>query len=247
MYKARYCKAIITNSKCTTKDFKKYFPKYPSNQIHTIYLDGELSESKDISGWDSTLPKDYKERGYFIYIGGTPGKNKNSEGVVKGYREFLAKIKQDTNAPYLVIAGKNFTGNDKLAVRFRERVRCLGIKNIVYTGYYKDEHVKPLLQNSISFIHLSLYEGFGIALVEAMKAGTPVIAHNGSCYPEVLKDAGILVDGLNVKEVGEAMYRVYKDKKYREYLIQKGTSRSNDFSWIKTGNITMEVFKSIQM
>lgn len=247
MYKARYCKAIITNSKCTTKDFRKYFPRYPKEKIYTIYLDGELKISKDITGWDESLPKDYKERGYFIYMGGTPATNKNSEGVVKGYREFLTKVKHDISAPYLVIAGKNFTKNDGLAIRFREKVRCLGIKNIVYTGLYKDEHAKPLLENSISFVHLSVYEGFGIALVEAMKAGTPVIAHNGSCYPEVLKDAGMLVNGLKPKEVGEAMYKIYTDSKFRENLITIGLMRGMEFSWNKTVDMTLEVFKSVNV
>lgn len=247
MYKAKYCKAIITNSKYTAKDFMKYFPKYPKQNIYPIYLDGEVQESKDTQGWDSSLPKDYKERGYFIYMGGTLGYNKNSEGVVKGYREFLAKVKHDSKAPYLVIAGKNFTKEvDKRVVKFRDKVECLGLKeNVIFTGFYEDSHVKPLLSNSISFIHLSLYEGFGIALVEAMKSGTPVIAHNGSCYPEVLEDAGILVNGQNPKEVGESMYKIYKDRKLRDELIKKGLQRGKEFSWENTTDMTIEVFKSV--
>jgi len=247
LFKARYCKAILSNSLCTTKDFSKYFPKYPKENIHTIYLDGEVEESKDIHGWDTKLPRDYKERGYFIYMGGTPGVNKNSDGVIKGYREFLTKVKHDRKAPYLVIAGKNFTKEvDRRVVKFKDKVECLGLKEyVVYTGFYEEKHSKPLLQNSISFIHLSLYEGFGIALVEAMKSGTPVIAHNGSCYPEVLQDAGILVDGLNPKEVGSTMYRMYTEKALRENLIQKGLERSKSFSWNITVEETLKVFKSI--
>ena len=247
MYKARYCKAILSNSFCTTKDFSKYFPKYPKENIHTIYLDGEVEESTETHGWDSKLPRDYKERGYFIYMGGTPGVNKNSDGVIKGYREFLTKVKHDRKAPYLVIAGKNFTKEvDRRVVKFKDKVECLGLKEyVVYTGFYEDKHSKPLLQNSISFIHLSLYEGFGIALVEAMKAGTPVIAHNGSCYPEVLQDAGILVDGLNPKEVGLTMYKMYTEESLRKNLIQKGLERSKSFSWDITAEETLKVFKSV--
>jgi glycosyltransferase involved in cell wall biosynthesis len=90
-----------------------------------------------------------------------------------------------------------------------------------------------------------LYEGFGIALVEAMKAGTPVIAHNGSCYPEVLQDAGILVDGLNPKEVGLTMYKMYTEESLRKNLIQKGLERSKSFSWDITAEETLKVFKSV--
>lgn len=247
LYKARYCKAIITNSKCTTKDFSRYFPRYPKENIHTIYLDGEIKEDGNIGGWDSKLPRDYKERGYFIYMGGTPSMNKNSEGVVKGYREFLTKVKHDRKAPYLVIAGKNFTKEvDKRVSKFKSKIECLGLKeNVIYTGFYDDAHAKPLLSNSISFIHLSLYEGFGIALVEAMRSGTPVIAHNGSCYPEVVKDAGILVDGLNAKDVGNAMYSIYTDSELRESLVSKGFDRAKDFSWEKTVDETVAVFNSV--
>jgi glycosyltransferase involved in cell wall biosynthesis len=247
MFKARFCKAIITNSKCTAKDFSKYFPRYPKDNIHPIYLDGELEESEEIHGWDNVLPRDYKERGYFLYMGGTISKSKNSEGVIKGYRDFLIKMKNNFNSPYLVIAGKNFTKDQNPNVeRFKSKVECLGLKdNVVYTGFYEDKHAKPLLENSISFIHLSFYEGFGIALVEAMKAGTPVIAHSGSCYPEVLKDGGLLVDGTNSKEVGEAMFKVYTDRRLRKDLIERGLNRSKIFSWEKTVEQTLEVFKNI--
>ncbi|HBB64446.1 MAG: mannosyltransferase [candidate division WS6 bacterium GW2011_GWC1_33_20] len=247
MFKARYCKAILTNSKQTTKDFRKYFPTYPKENIYSIYLDGEVQESEYINGWNSKLPRNYEERGYFIYMGGTPAKNKNSDGVIKGYREFLAKVNHDIKAPYLVIAGKNFTNEKDINVsKFKSKVECLGLKdNVIFTGFYEDQHVKPLLSNSISFIHLSQYEGFGIALVEAMRSNTPVIAHNGSSYPEVLGDSGLLVDGLNPEEVGEAMHKVYKDKKLREELIEKGKERAKLFSWDNTAKQTIEVFRKI--
>ena len=247
LYKARYAKAIITNSKQTAKDFSKYFPKYPKENIYPIYLDIETDVSNNTSGWDSKLPKDYKERGYFIYLGSTLAKSKNSDGVIKGYREFLVKSKNDRNAPYLVIAGKGFTKDENPSViKFKDKIECLGLKeNVIFIGFYEDNHIKPLLKNSISSIHLSLYEGFGIALVEAMRYETPIIAHNGSCNPEVLKDAGILVDGLNPKEVGNAMYGVYTDERYREDIIERGKERAKVFDWGITIEKTVKVFEKV--
>ena len=247
MYKARYCKAILTNSKQTAKDFKRYFPSYPKENIYTIYLDIETEDSKNINGWDSKLPKDYKERGYFIYIGSALQKSKNSDGVIRGYREFLVKTKNDKSAPYLVIAGKGFTKDENPEVaKFKDKIECLGLKdNVIFIGFYEDNHIKPLLYNSISSIHLSLYEGFGIALVEAMRYETPIIAHKGSCNPEILSDAGILVDGLNVKEVGNAMYRVYTEERYREEIIERGKERAKMFSWDVTTEKTKKVFEKL--
>ena len=245
--KAKYCSAVITNSKHTAKDFKKYFPKYPKEKIFPIYLDVETDVDGNTTGWNSKLPKNYKERGYFIYSGGGLTKNKNSIGVIRGYREFLARVKNDKRAPYLVIAGKDFTKDiNPEAVRFKNIVKCLGLKEyVIFIGFYEDSHIKPLLQNSIASVHLSLYEGFGMAAVEAMRYGTPIIAHNWSCYPEILGDCGILVDGLNEKEVGDAMYRVYSDEKFRDEIVKRGMKRAEMFSWERTVKETIRVFKSL--
>ena len=243
MRKAKYCTAVITNSKYTAKDFRKYFPKYPKEKTFPIYLDVETDINEDTSGWNSKFPKDYTQRGYFIYSGGTLSKSKNSIGVIRGYREFLAKVRNDKRAPYLVIAGKDFTKDiNPEAVRFRDIIKCLGLKEyVVFTGFYEDSHIKPMLQNSIASIHLSLYEGFGMAAVEAMKYSTPIIAHNGSCYPEIIGDAGILVDGLNEKDVGNAMYKMYSDNEFRSELIKKGKERAKMYSWDKTVSKTINV------
>lgn len=245
--KAKQCKAILTNSKYTAKDVHKYFPKYPKEKIHPIYLDIEEGDGKSSKGWDEKLPQDYKERGYFIYIGGGLQKSKNSEGVVRGYREFLVNTKGDKRAPYLVIAGSKFTKEvSSEAVKFKDKIKCLGLKeNVIFIGFYEDNHIEPLLKNSISSIHLSLYEGFGLALVEAMKYETPIIAHNGSCNPEVLGDAGILVDGLNPEEVGDVMYKVYTQESYRDEVIKKGIERGKNFSWEKSVKETYSVFEKI--
>jgi glycosyltransferase involved in cell wall biosynthesis len=247
MYKARYCSAIITNSKHTAKDFKKYFPLYPRQNIYPIHLDGQLEESKDIKGWDSTLPRDYKQRGYFIYMGGTLAKSKNSDAVIRGYREFLVKLKHNRNAPYLVIAGKDFTKeDDSKAIKFMDRIKCLGLKEyVIFTGFYEDKYAKPLLENAISFIHLSLYEGFGISVLEAMRAEVPVIVHKGSCYPEVVGNAGILVDGNNPKQVGDAMFKVFIKQDFREEIVVKGRKRIQDFDWEITVKQTVNVFEKL--
>jgi len=243
MRKAKYCSAVITNSKYTAKDFRRYFPKYPKDRVFPIYLDVETDIDGDTTGWDSKLPKDYKERGCFIYSGGSLAKNKNSIGVIRGYREFLVKVKNDKRAPYLVIAGKDFTKDiNPEVVRFKDIIKCLGLKEyVIFIGFYEDSHIKPLLQNSIASVHLSLYEGFGMAAVEAMRYGTPIIAHRGSCYPEIIGEAGILVDGLNEKDVGNAMYKMYSDNEFRSELIKKGKERAKMYSWDKTVRKTIDV------
>ncbi|MFA6754425.1 MAG: glycosyltransferase family 1 protein [Candidatus Dojkabacteria bacterium] len=237
--KSKKCKGIVVNSQCTKDDYLKYYPKYDEEEVKVVYLDAEL-EGTD-SNWDEKLPSDYKQKGYYIYMGGTVYKNKNSKGVVDGYVSLLEKLSSKEDAPYLVIAGGNFIKDNLQAQEFREYIRQKGIEsNVLLTGFYEDNQAQQLLSNSIAMLHLSLYEGFGISLVEGMKAGTPVIAHNGSCYPEVLDGAGLLVDGENDEEVGKAMYDVYKDKELREELIGEGLKRAREFSWEKTAEETYQ-------
>ena len=242
--KALYCKQIIVNSNQTKEDFIKYFPKYNKGKVKKIYLDATLEGSD--AQWDRNLPTDYKEKGYYIYIGGTVYESKNSKGVVDGYKDFLSRLSSEKDAPYMVIAGGNFVKDDPVVEKFRKYVKEIGLENgVIFTGFYEDNQVQQLLSNSIAMLHLSLYEGFGIALIEGLKAGTPVIAHNGSCYPEVLDNAGLIVDGLNSEDVGRAMLDVFKDEGLRRELIKKGLERSKAFSWEKTVKETIDVFKSV--
>jgi len=242
--KAKFCKYIVVNSTQTKKDFLKYFPKYDKEKVKVIFLDGNL-EGND-PNWNEKLPPDYKEKGYFIYIGGTVYKNKNAKGVVDGYKDFVERLPLEKKPPYMIIAGGSFTKDNLIAKNFRKYVKEKGLDNkVIFTGFYEDEQVEQLLSHSIATINLSLYEGFGIALVNGMKAGTPVIAHDGSCYPEVLGDAGLIVNGLDREEVGKAIFNVYSDKELRERLIRKGLERGKQFSWEKTTKETLNILKSV--
>jgi glycosyltransferase involved in cell wall biosynthesis len=241
--KSKKCKGILVNSQCTKGDYLKYYPNYDKDKIKVVYLDAKL-EGTD-PNWDEKLSTDYKQKGYYIYMGGTVYKNKNSKGVVDGYSNLLKRLPSREDAPYLVIAGGSFTKDNPQAQKFREYLKEKELETkVILTGFYGDNQVQQLLSNSIAMLHLSLYEGFGISLVEGMKAGTPVIAHNGSCYPEVLGDAGLLVDGLDEKEVGKAMYDIYRDRELREKLIKEGLERAKQFSWEKTAEETYQFIKN---
>jgi len=242
--KTIFCKYVVVNSTQTKEDFLKYFPRYDKEKVKLIFLDGNL-EGND-PNWDEKLPPDYKERGYFIYIGGTVYKNKNAKGVVDGYKDFVERLPLEKKPPYMIIAGGSFTKDNLVAKNFRKYIKDEGLEEkVIVTGFYEDEQVEQLLSHSIATINLSLYEGFGIALVNGMKAGIPVIAHDGSCYPEVLDDAGLIVNGLDRVEVGKAIFDVYADKELRETLIKKGLERGKQFSWEKTAKETLNVLKNI--
>ncbi|MCK9368646.1 glycosyltransferase [Candidatus Dojkabacteria bacterium] len=240
-----FCKAVICDSDFTRADIKKYFPLYNLKNVHTVNLG--IEEDKESTDFKKYLPEDFKIREYLIYLGGALGKNKNSKGVVNGYAEFVKKLEKEgaerNKIPYLIISGKNFTDEvSREAKSFRRYVESTGINDLVwFTGYYDDNSRFPLVRNSFGYIHLSLLEGFGFGVAEAMRARVPVIAHKGSSYMEVVKDGGVLLNGENPEKVGLAIYKIYKDRRFANDIAQKGFEISKQYDWKITAKVTHDI------
>ncbi len=246
MFPIYFSKGVLCDSKYTLDHFEKYLPLYNKKKVYEVLLGTDFIEKEtNISNYFED--KSYRKN-YFVYLGGGITKNKNSEGVVKAYAEFVKTLgmKGEKKIPSLVIAGKNFTDmNVKEVKALHQLAKDLGVYNrIIFTGKYDDLNIYSLLNNAIASIHLSILEGFGFSVVEGMRAKSPVIVHNGSCYPEVVKNGGILVNGLDAKEVAAAMYKVYSDKEYAKAIAQKGYQVSLLYDWKKTANQTFSVLSS---
>ena len=97
-----------------------------------------------------------------------------------------------------------------------------------------DNDVNVMYSNSLFFSFISLYEGFGLPLIEAMQSGTPVLTSNVSSIPEVVDDAAICISPLDEAECIKKMFLLYSDNQLRENLISKGIKRAKFFSWDKT-------------
>jgi glycosyltransferase involved in cell wall biosynthesis len=124
------------------------------------------------------------------------------------------------------------------------RVTELGLKDrVVFTGYVSDEDLAHLYHGSHALVYPSLYEGFGLPILEAMACGTPVICSNTSSMPEVAGDAAIMVDPLNVGELADAIGSVVQSNSLREQLRHLGFARAASFSWLKTACQTLKVYE----
>jgi len=93
------------------------------------------------------------------------------------------------------------------------------------------------------YMYVSLYEGFGLPILEAMSCGCPVITSNVSSMPEVAGDAAILVDPYSVEEISSAIEKALSDEKLRTEMRKKGQERAKMFSWRKTAEETLQVYK----
>jgi glycosyltransferase involved in cell wall biosynthesis len=115
-------------------------------------------------------------------------------------------------------------------------------KRVVFTGFIPDEELDSLLRRADFLIYPSLYEGFGIPILEAMQVGIPVITSDLAAMPEVAGGAAILVDPYNIEEMASEMANLLQDNKLREELSQKGVERASLYSWQRTAERYLELY-----
>lgn len=167
---------------------------------------------------------------YFMYAGAIqPRKN-----LANIFRAFDLFKKKNSGNVQLVIAGRK-------AWKFKEALEVYEAmenkEDVIFTGHLSSEELASLMAGAIALLYVSLFEGFGIPIIEAMNCGTPVITSNVSSMPEVAGDAALLVQPESVSEIAEVMEKVYTDEKLRKALVQKGFLQKEKFSWDKTADL----------
>lgn len=118
-------------------------------------------------------------------------------------------------------------------------------RDVRFLGYVPDEDLPALICLADVFAYPSLYEGFGLPLLEAMACGTPVVSSNTSAMPEVVGDAGILVDPLDVTALADALRRSLLDNQLRTQLVERGLERSRRFTWGNTARETLNLYEKV--
>jgi|YNPMSStandDraft_1061717.scaffolds.fasta_scaffold03417_2 glycosyltransferase involved in cell wall biosynthesis len=161
---------------------------------------------------------------FFIYLGSLH-RRKNTDRILKAFDLFAEETK---GAVYMLFVGKPMW-KDKIIDEAYNKLKHKD--KVIFTGYLKSDEVAKILASSLALVFVSLFEGFGVPLVEAMSLGIPVITSNVTAMPEIAKDAAIFVNPKSVEEIKNAMIVLYKDENLRNSLIQKGLQRSLEFSW----------------
>ena len=186
------------------------------------------------------VQKRYKLPFKFILSFATLEPRKNPLPVIEAYEEF---IKQNPDSPHdLVLAGS--PGWEKRALYTRIRTSVLR-KRIHAIGFVEDVD-KPVVYNLASvFVYPSFYEGFGFPPLEAMACGVPVITSHSSSLPEIVGDAGILIDPYRPQEIFDAFEAILKDKELYETLRARGLERCVRYSWARTSSEVLELFSGL--
>ncbi len=127
-----------------------------------------------------------------------------------------------------------------------EKARRLGLgQDLLFTGYVAQEDSPLLLCGAKAFLFLSLYEGFGMPPLEAMACAAPVIVSNTASLPEVVGDAGLLVNPESEEEICSAMERILYDQDHREQLGKAGMERAREYTWEKSAVMLTEVYQRL--
>lgn len=217
---------IICNSTATAKDITDFY-KIPSNKITPILLAYDVNHFKKLNLSNNETP-------YLLYLG-------RHEPYKNLHRLIEAFAKISRNDIQLWLAGspdKRYT--PKLQKQVEELGLCDRVKFLNYVPY---QHLPILLNQALALVFPSLWEGFGLPVLEAMACGTPVITSNLSSLPEVAGEAAIIIDPYNVGELTAAMQAVVEDGKLRSRLSVLSLKRSRQFSWEKTGQATVEILQ----
>ncbi len=216
---------IICISENTKKDLIKIYD-VPENKIKVVYLANSLQPSKNIPF--NELKKLYPiDKPYILFV-----------GVRGGYKNFSLLLDVYTS---------HFSDKFDLVCFGENRLEIIKRSNLLNNVFHvngTDNLLASLYQNAFCLVYPSMYEGFGIPLLEAMAMGCPVIASNTSSIPEVVGDGGILFDPSSKKDLIDSIESI-DDDSIRRHLIERGFEQEKKFSWDKTATETLNVYKSI--
>jgi glycosyltransferase involved in cell wall biosynthesis len=226
---------VITISECSKRDIVRLY-KLPEEKVTVTMLAADPCFRPLAPGGGGALVNSIP-RPYILNVG-TLEPRKNLEGLLRAF----ARAKKAGIPHTLVITGARGWGESQLAALPAE----LGISDsVIFTGFVADEELPHLYANSTFFVYPSLYEGFGLPVLEAMACGTPVITANSSSIPEVAGEAALMVDPRSEAELANAMIRLAGDAAFGEDLRRRGSCRSAEFSWDRTVAETLAVYDEV--
>lgn len=235
IFSARSARRVIAISEATKRDLVAHY-KIDPRKIKVIYhgRDPSFVRVEDTRKIEETIARYGVSQPYCLHVG-TLQPRKNLGLLVEAWDKLRSKIEQP---PQLLLAGKRGWLYDSLF----EAVESRNLGNLVkFADYVEQSDLPTLYSGALAFTFPSLYEGFGLPPLEAMSCGTPVLASNTSSLPEVVGDAGLLLDPQDSGAWSDAIQRIIVDGDLRQTLSRKGLERAAQFTWERCARETLEV------
>ena len=212
----------------------------PEERIEVIYLGCNHQRWQPVAAEQAgpllqqlnlTLP-------YFIYVGRL-ALRKNIIGLIRIYNRFREKYKSPHN---LILVGPEGTYQNEI----NEEIKASPFKNeIKKLGWLNIDDLPALVSQAKALIYPSIYEGFGLPVLEAMSTGCPVIVSTAGSLPEIVGSAGLQVDAPDIEGFAAAMIKILEDQQLRQSLIERGSQRAANFTWENCAGQTLKVFESV--
>lgn len=235
----RNAKSIITISQSTKNDIIKEY-KIPGEKVVVIYpgIKSVISQNSQSITME-TLQSKYEISKNFILFVGTLQPRKNISRLIEAFAKTLSQEKIPSDLELVIVGKKGWLYED-----IYKKPAQLGIEEKVkFLNFVTDEELAILYKNAICYVLPSLYEGFGLPVLEAMQHNCPVITSNVSSLPEAGGDAALYVNPEDISDISEKIKTLIIDKQLRQQLIEKGKKQITKFSWEKTAKETLKVLE----
>ncbi len=236
---ARRADFIIADSESTRAEIRRFL-HVPEERLGVTHLaaDERFREVLPPEEVSRVRNKFGISKPYMLAVGSVEPR-KNLTSALVAFKALIRIRKADCQ---FVIAGGQGWKNEA----FFRLVQKLDLgERLVITGYVAEDDLVPLYQGAEIFVYPSIYEGFGLPVLEAMSSGVPVITSNTTSLPEVAGDAALLVNPLDLQEIYRAMETLWMKPSLRAELRAKGIEQSRRFSWEKTARETLEIYRAV--
>lgn len=233
---ALFAKRIITISEFSKSQITKYINVNPNNVIVTL-----LSGSDDLQSGAKVNAKlifeKYEIDTDYIIAFSSPSLHKNIERLIEAVSSIL---NNDLNLKLLLVGHQDKSGNIKNII-----INHHISDKVVFTGFVPDEDINPLLTHARVFVFPSLYEGFGIPLLDAQAAGVPVVSSNAGSLPEVGGSDVMYFNPYDINEMEQSISNVLYDNLLAKFIVKKGLKNRSQFNWNKTAQNTLNTYREM--
>jgi glycosyltransferase involved in cell wall biosynthesis len=236
----RHSDKIIAISHSTKKDILKFYPEIPEEKIRVIYhgFDKEIFAKERSQEEEQVLKNKLQIKGDYILYTGAIQPRKNLLILIEAFESLK---KSSAFAGQLVLAGEKAWLSEKIVQKAKDNPFSQDIKLL---GKVKFADLGILFRGASVFAFPSLYEGFGLPILEAFASKIPVVCANNSSLPEVAGDAALYFENNNTQDLAQKIQQILENPELKNSLIQKGLQQLEKFSWEKCAKETLEFLKS---
>ncbi len=229
---------ILTPSNSTTQDVQDVFG-IEQSRVSTISHGVDPIFKPKMEARDHGIRSKYKLPKRFALFVGTLEPRKNVLGIIEGVKQYRSFTHDDLE---LILVGKWGWRSAHLQRHLKKRE----VKNWVrHVGSIPDADRPAFYRSAMVLTWPSLYEGFGLPVLEAMASGTPVITSRTSSLPELAQNAALLIDPYNSTDLSDALFQLLRSQPLQQHLKEKGLVRASEFSWKKSAKQTQEIFEKL--